>query len=205
MTDVDWDERYKGPPAERPWDAGVPDAELASIFSELAAPPGRALEIGCGTGTDALWLACRGVHVLGIDLSAEAIRLANERLAGTDLPVEFRVCDFLREDPVPEASVDLVLDRGVFHVIKEDAREVFVGRVQRALVPDGIWLTLCGSADETKPPDRGPPRLTAAELTASVEPAFSVLSLRRSHFELPDGSRYLAWLALLQKRPGERA
>jgi SAM-dependent methyltransferase len=73
-----WEERYRG--AERVWSGRV-NATLAALVGELE--PGRALDLGCGEGGDAIWLAQNGWHATGVDLSPTAIEraraAANER------------------------------------------------------------------------------------------------------------------------------
>src|SRR5690606_30933239 len=105
--------------------------------------PGRALDVGCGTGTHSLWLASLGWDVLGVDVAPRAIELATakaakaEQLAGR---CEFRVLDFLAEAP-PGGPFDFVFDRGCMHVFDaHDDRARFATRVAECLAPDGQWL-----------------------------------------------------------------
>jgi SAM-dependent methyltransferase len=202
MVDVDWDERYQGDQEVRPWDTGIVEPELKRCITEdlRDVKLKRALEIGCGTGTNAIWLAEQGLDVVGTEISPTAIKVANEKLAGKIMSVRFVENDIVTNSPVPAATVDFVFDRGVFHVMSPDQKRAFVKHVAEALVPGGWWLCMAGSADETKPDDKGPPRLSATSFIASVEGAFEVYSIQRSHFELPDGSSYAAWRALFKRR-----
>ena len=67
MPQHDWDERCMA--GETPWDTGEPDEYLVEFLRCNVVEGGRALDVGCGTGTNALWLASQGFAVLGIDLS----------------------------------------------------------------------------------------------------------------------------------------
>ncbi|MCD0447444.1 methyltransferase domain-containing protein [Glycomyces sp. A-F 0318] len=78
MDAHDWDERYRS--RERLF-SGNPNGVLVAEVADL--PPGRALDLGCGEGADAIWLARRGWRVTGIDLSAVALERA--AAAGADL------------------------------------------------------------------------------------------------------------------------
>jgi methylase of polypeptide subunit release factors len=74
MPMPDWDERYAT--GNLPWDTGDPEPYLVELIERGTIAPGRALEVGCGTGTNALWLAARGFEVVGIDISPRAIAMA---------------------------------------------------------------------------------------------------------------------------------
>jgi SAM-dependent methyltransferase len=202
MVDVDWDERYQGEQDVRPWDTGVVEPELKRCTTEDLREEKlkSALEIGCGTGTNAIWLAEQGMDVVGTEISPTAIKAANAKLAGKIMSVRFVDHDIVASSPVQPGTIDFVFDRGVFHVMSAEQKQSFVKHVAEALIPGGWWLCMAGSADETKPDDKGPPRLTAAQFIAAIEPAFELHSINRSHFELPDGSSYAAWRALFKKR-----
>lgn len=201
MEDVNWDERYKGEPENRPWDSGEPDPELVEQFPRLGIKSGSALEIGCGTGTNAIWLANHGMKVLATDISPTAIDAARKKASEEGAKsTEFVIHDICESSPLPPASADFVFDRGVFHVMSKEQRPAFIKNVAEAMKPGAYWYCLAGSADESKPADRGPPRLTAAELLGGIEEKFEVMSLQRSKFTLPDGSEYLAWKALFRRR-----
>jgi hypothetical protein len=78
MTEpIQWNERYRD--GDRPWDTGQPSAELQQVVSRHAIRPCRALDIGCGTGTNCVWLAQQGFDVTGIDVAPLAIEQANCR------------------------------------------------------------------------------------------------------------------------------
>ena len=78
------------------------------------------LEIGCGTGTNARYLASQGYHVLGLDLAELAVARASAAPKPPAGSVEFRQLDILADEP-PQGPFDLVFDRGCFHVFDEAA------------------------------------------------------------------------------------
>jgi methylase of polypeptide subunit release factors len=71
-----WDRQYRSLPV---WDTGQPSGELRRVLDRFGIGPGRALELGCGTGMNAVYLALRGFAVTAIDLSPRAIRAARRR------------------------------------------------------------------------------------------------------------------------------
>ena len=183
-----------------PWDVGKPDFNLIQTVTTTPIQPCKALEIGCGTGDNAIWLAERGFAVVGVDSAGLAIEKAEQKAADANVPSVFLVQDFLIGH-VRGAPFGFVFDRGCFHVMDSDEdRTEFAGQVQQHLGDGGLWLSLVGSADEER--DRpGPPRRTAREIVSAAEPYFEILSLASSHFEtkLPHAPR--AWICLMKKRP----
>jgi methyl halide transferase len=196
MPDADWNERYVA--GTLPWDTGRPADHLIELVEAGAVPDGSALEVGCGTGTNALWLAARGYDVVAVDVAPVAIEQARAR-AGDAAGVRFEVVDFLAADP-PGAPFDLVFDRGCFHVFDDaEVRARFAARVAAALAPGGMWLSLIGST-EGGPRDVGPPRRTARDVMAALEPALELVTLRAITFDGPEEIRARAWLCLSRRR-----
>ncbi|OBK42270.1 SAM-dependent methyltransferase [Mycobacterium sp. 1165196.3] len=98
-----WEERYRS--AERVWSGRV-NPRLAEVAADL--PVGRALDLGCGEGADALWLAERGWQVVAVDVSATALRRATEAASARNLLARI---DFQRHDlneSFPDGTFDLV-------------------------------------------------------------------------------------------------
>lgn len=98
-----WEERYRS--AERVWSGRV-NPHLAEVAAGL--PAGRALDLGCGEGADALWLAERGWQVVAVDVSATALRRATEAASARNVLTR---TDFQRHDlneSFPDGTFDLV-------------------------------------------------------------------------------------------------
>ena len=178
-----------------PWDSGTPDEHLVDTVRVGLVKPGRALEVGCGTGTNSLWLAQQGFDVIGVDLA----RLAVEQARAKAPMCRFEVLDFLAADP-PGGPFDFVFDRGCWHVFDEAAdRERFAARVAERLAPGGKWLSLIGST-EGAPRDVGPPRRSARDVINAVEPVLEILGLRTMLFDLDQPEPPKAWMCLSQRR-----
>ncbi len=143
MTDdarARWNERYLARP--RVW-SGAPNPVL--VAQAAALDPGRALDIGCGEGADALWLAERGWHVLGIDVADVAIDRAREEALSRTAPggpglagsAEFRRAD-LREWVPESRAFDLVM--AFFVHLPVDERDLVFTRLAAAVAPGGTLL-----------------------------------------------------------------
>lgn len=195
MTAPDWDENYKN--EELPWDTGETDPVLTELVTDGTIAPGKALEVGCGTGTNAIYLASAGFEVVGVDLSPTAITLARAK-PGADA-CTFEALDFFEGRP-PGGPFDLVFDRGCFHTFDEpERRALFAARVADLLAPGGAWVSLVGST-EGPPRDHGPPRRSARDLAAAVEPVLAIDQLRTFVFRAHIPSPAQAWLMIARRR-----
>jgi SAM-dependent methyltransferase len=189
-----WNESYAS--GALPWDTGVPEPMLVEFVSAGGVRPTRTLEIGTGTGTNALWLAEHGFDVMGIDVAPLAIERATAKLNGRDLYCHFQTVDFLATD-LPDGPFDFAFDRGCFHVFDEpEERARFAAQVAANLAPGGLWLSLIGSS-EGPPREFGPPRRTAGEVVMAIEPALEILELRSAEFHAHGAS---AWFCLSRSR-----
>ncbi|HMG86758.1 MAG TPA: class I SAM-dependent methyltransferase [Terracidiphilus sp.] len=189
-----WNESYAG--GELPWDTGEPEPLLVEFVTSGRVAPTRTLEIGAGTGTNAIWLAERGFEVLGIDVAPLAVERATAKLDGRDLGCRFQSLDFLAVS-APEGPFQFVFDRGCFHVFEEpEERARFAARVATALAPGGLWLSLIGST-EGPPREVGPPRRSAREVALAIEPALEIVDLHAAEFRAHDVK---AWFCLSRRR-----
>ncbi len=197
MPRHDWNDYYAS--NDLPWDVGEPDAQLVELVAAGRVKCGRALEVGCGTGTNAIWLAEQGFDVLGVDVSPRAIERASAKRPETMTTCRFAALDFLR-DEVSGGPFDFVFDRGCFHVFHEAAeRASFARRVASVLAPNGLWLSLIGST-EGPPRDSGPPRRTAREVVDAIEPVLEIRELRGMTFHTHLPERAAAWLCVSGRR-----
>src|SRR5262245_4193792 len=180
-----------------PWDSGVPEPVLIQSVESSALPLGRALDVGCGTGTNAIWLAQHGYEVLGVDLAPLAIEKARAKLP-PGLSCRFATLDFLAEKP-EGGPFQLVFDRGCFHVFEASAdRAKLAAQVATVLAPEGMWLSLIGST-EGPPREMGPPRRSLRDVADAIEPHLEILSVRSAEFrDLPESAK--AWICLSRHR-----
>jgi methyl halide transferase len=193
MPHRSWNESYAS--GELPWDTGQPEPLLVEFVTAGGVRPARTLEIGAGTGTNAIWLAERAFDVLGIDVSPLAADRAHAKLEGRSLGCRFATLDFLAVPP-PDGPFQFVFDRGCFHVFDEPGeRQRFAAQVAAALAPAGVWLSLIGST-EGPPREVGPPRRSAREVILAIEPVLEIVELRSAAFR--DDAK--AWFCLSRKR-----
>jgi len=128
----DWDHRYAE--KELLWSA-KPNRFLVAEVADL--PPGRALDLACGEGRNAIWLAERSWRVTAVDFSEVAIAKARERAARDGVEVDLVCLDLLEYEPEPQAY-DLVLV--LYLQIAAQERRIVLSRAADALAPGGTFL-----------------------------------------------------------------
>jgi SAM-dependent methyltransferase len=192
-----WENRYVE--GDLPWDSGDVDPTLQDEIAQFGIAPCKALELGCGTGTNAIWLAQQGFTVTATDLSTTAIEMSRSKAAGEGVSIALHVGDIL-VDPLPERPFHLVFDRGCFHSFHSRAeRHCFARIVRECLAPTGLWLSLIGSADGPER-DVGPPQRSVLDIADAAEPYFEILKLRSSQFAVTDNDPHRAWSCMMRRR-----
>ena len=137
-----WDGFFADRARRCPFFTGRPDENLAEWFGQGLLAPGRVLELGCGHGRNAVYLASLGCTVDAVDFSAEAISWARERARQAGARVSFQCCSIFAAACEPGAY-DLVYDSGCFHHLPPHRRQDYVGLVTRALRPGGSYGLVC--------------------------------------------------------------
>jgi ubiquinone/menaquinone biosynthesis C-methylase UbiE len=145
-----WDLSYRSGFYLKAWDYRVPTQELVATIASLGLPRGAtALDIGCGAGNEAVFMASCGLRTTGVDLSPTALSIAADRAQRAGVSVQWRTGSALAL-PVPDASVDFANDRGCFHHVAEPDRPAYAREVARVLRPGGrLLLRGCRRADMT--------------------------------------------------------
>jgi methyl halide transferase len=198
MTDhTDWNDRYRD--GNLPWDTGRPSSELQRVLSRNAVPPCRALDLGCGTGTNSVWLAQQGFDVTGVDVAPLAVEQAEKRARAAGVDVNFVVADML-DLPDLNGPFAFFFDRGCYHAVRRDAPDQYASAVAQQMASGGRGLILAGNARE--PHDPGPPVVTEEEIRDELGAAFQILDLHEFRFDEAPGvsERFLGWSCLVEKR-----
>lgn len=132
-----FDLRYRiGKP---PWDSGITPPEVIEQVEHSGMKPGRALDLGCGTGTNSIYLARRGFETVGVDFSPNAIENARAKARRAGVEINFYINDVTRLDFLRE-PFDLVLDIGCFHALDPAARERYADNLLRLTCPGAVYM-----------------------------------------------------------------
>jgi SAM-dependent methyltransferase len=187
----DFDAAYReGTP---PWDIGRPQAEVIALV-EAGEIVGNVLDVGCGTGENALHLASLGKRVMGVDASPTAIARAKAKAAERGLAATFQVADALRLGRL-HRRFETVLDVGLFHVFPDEARRPYAESLCEVLSPGGKLHVLCFSDEEPEGP--GPRRVQEYDLRAAFRSLFAMVDVRAARFERLGAEPAKAWLGTL--------
>jgi SAM-dependent methyltransferase len=200
MSDVtSWDERYAR--GETPWDTGQPSSELRRVLPEISLRPCRALELGCGSGANAVWLAQQGFDVTAVDLSPRAVEQARRRAEAAGARVRFLVADVLQPPPELTGAFDFFFDRGCYHAVRRENVAAYLETLRRLTHPGTLGLILAGNARE--PHEPGPPVVSEEQIRSELGTLFEIVRLREFRFDQaaePGVPQFLAWSCLLRRR-----
>ncbi len=184
---------YEGEP---PWETGRPQKEFIQL-EQVGEIVGSVLDIGCGTGENALYFAEHGHEVWGIDFTSLAIQKAKEKDIQRHLTVTFLLLNVLELYKLGR-TFDTVIDSGLFHVLSDEERPLFVSNLATVVDRGGTYFMLCFS--ELEPGEYGPRRVTQAEIRESFHDGWRVNYIREATLEARlrlSGVR--AWLSSISK------
>jgi SAM-dependent methyltransferase len=185
-----FDDAYVGVP---PWDIGRPQPEVVRLadVDGFVAP---VLDVGCGTGENALELSSRGLEVVGIDAAPRAIAKAQAKGRDRGSDASFLVADAFALGALGR-RFGSVLDCGVFHVFEDHERPVYVASLASALEPGGVLQLLCFS--DREPGFLGPRRVGEGELRKAFGEGWEIREVVATTFATnrPDRSEAQAWRA----------
>ncbi len=188
-----FEEAYRGTP---PWDIGRPQREIVHL-EEAGKISGDVLDVGCGTGENALFLSSRGHDVWGVDSAPAAIEIARKNAEERGLAATFLVKDTFNLHEIGR-TFDTVIDSGLFHTLSDPERLCFVRNLSEVLKPGGTYFMLAFS--ELEPGGYGPRRITKKEIQAAFSDGWRINKIQSAVFESrtrPEGSR--AWLSSITK------
>jgi SAM-dependent methyltransferase len=121
------------------WDTGITPPEVVHLIEVEQLRPGRALDIGCGTGTNVVYLAQHGFQVVGIDFVARAVAKAAKRARATKVSVDLRAANVLERLDLGR-TFDFVLDIGCFHNFDNVGRALYASNLVRWTHPTSTYL-----------------------------------------------------------------
>lgn len=197
---ISWEDAYKGNP---PWDIGRPQPAFVELVSAGEFNKGSVLDVGCGTGENALYIAENGFSTVGVDLSSRAIVAARAKATERKLRVDFRHANALSLD-FRGSYFDNVIDSGLFHTFNDSDRVSFANEIARVLKADGRYFMLCFS-DKEPTNWGGPRRITREEIEATFSQLFKIYYIRDSFFATrihdKGGKAYLTSATKKSRRP----
>nr|WP_269810481.1 class I SAM-dependent methyltransferase [Kineosporia rhizophila] len=162
-----------------PWNIGGPQPAVRAL-ADRDALGGHVLDIGCGLGDNALYLASKGLQVTGVDISPVAIECAQEKAEKVGLDVRFVAADAFG---LAEAGVryDTVLDSAFFHTLPRTEIPAYLALLD-AITQERAQLHLFTFATELTPDFPGPRRSSAVELRTDFEATWKIHSISSARY-----------------------
>ena len=190
-AETNWEELYQK--GDTGWEKGAPSPGLVDFLTSPKRPPaGTVLVPGCGTGHDAREFARAGYSATGLDLAPSAVHLAREKTKAEGLSAEFKLGNFLRDEPF--ASFDMIFEHTLFCAINPAERDAYVQAVLRWLKPGGVYVAVFFMISDTDGPPFG---VTREEIRRRFDPFFKLADdwVPRSY----DNRTGLEWMTLWRK------
>jgi SAM-dependent methyltransferase len=177
QRNFDWGNVYKNIKiTEMPWYSPDLDQDLKTALDKMGLNSGTFLDIGTGPATQANKLAERGFEVTGTDISEDAILLAKQAYN----TIEFIHDDILKTNLTKK--FDFIFDRGCFHVIDEDKREIYASVVFNLLNESGLLFLKCFS-DKMPETGIGPHRISEKIIRETFEGKFFINEIKDTEFK----------------------
>ena len=175
-------------PAEIPWNIETPPKALVELVESGKVKPCKTIDLGCGTGNYAIYLANKGFNVTGVDISPTAIKIARENAEKKRVKINFLIADVLGDLDEIKETFDFAYDWGLLHHIFPEKRKKYVENVYRILNPRGKYLSVCFSEKDPQFGGSGKYRKTSLgtilyfsskdELKDLFDPYFNIKELK---------------------------
>lgn len=149
MTDTQhWESMYERSPEELPWEITEPPLELIEVIEKGMVTPCKTLDIGCGTGNYAIYLAKKGFDVTGVDFSEKALLIAKQRAIQIGVKIEFVKSDAMKLTQNLHQKFGFILDYSLLHHIPLEKIGEYAQQFKKLLQKGGKLLIVCYSEED---------------------------------------------------------
>jgi SAM-dependent methyltransferase len=148
MTKEQMEKIYRDiPPDKIPWNMSAPPEVLVTAVTANITKACKVIELGCGAGNYVIHFSRMGYDCTGVDISENAIRLAESSASAAGAGCGFIVADVTGELPEWDSTFDFAYDWELLHHVFPEYREKYVNNVHRLLRDDGRYLSVCFSEE----------------------------------------------------------
>jgi len=186
---ADIDRIYRTVPLDRiPWNSETPPDALAGLVQDGTVRPCRTIDLGCGAGNYAIYLALLGFDVTGVDSSPAAIKIAGQNAEKRGARCRFIVADLLGDLHEVTGTFDFAFDWEFLHHIFPEDRDTYIRNVRKVLAPGATYFSVCFSERDPQFGGTGKYRETRigtrlyfsseSEIRDLVSPYFSIRELK---------------------------
>ncbi len=176
------------------WDSGITPPEVTQAFDKGDIPPGAVLDLGCGTGTNVIYMAQRGRQAIGIDFVPEAISQARQKVdkGGLAHLVTLYTGDVTHLERFDLPAIGFALDMGCFHGIDGEGRQRYLQGLAKAMSPGGWFMLYTLDPRQEMGVGFG---LSPQQVRADCGPYFEILREERGSFS----ARASTWYWMLRR------
>lgn len=190
-----WNAAYLDGPA--PWDIGAPQPAVVRL-AEAGGFSGPVLDVGCGTGDNALFIAARGLPVFGVDVAETALSIARRTADDRAVDADFAMADALHLQRLYR-RFETILDCGLFHTFDEVERIEYIASLASVADDVATLYVLCFSdiGADTGP---HPVSMEALSIPFASSPAWRIVTIAPEHLRTRFHESTPAWLATIVRR-----
>jgi SAM-dependent methyltransferase len=196
-------------PDDIPWNIETPPQSLVELVESGRVRPCKTIDLGCGAGNYALYLASVGFNVTGVDISPSAIALAQASAKRKGATCRFVAADVLGGLAEISETFEFAYDWSLLHHVFPPERQGYVETVHRLLVPGGKYLSVCFSEQDAGFGGTGHERRTHLgtvlyfssedELRDLFDPLFDIETLKTIQVEGKREPHRMNWTFMAKK------
>lgn len=180
-----------------PWVIDKAQPDLVQLVTNDGLKGSTVLDVGCGTGDNAVYLAQQGYEVVGIDFSASAIKVATGKAKNASLVIDFRKLDALNLSRVAR-SFDTVIDYGLFHQFTGQQLKQYVNSLAVVVKLEGQLIIQCFS-DQESSRETGPNKVSQQAIYDAFDTGWQVNWIRPAKYHANNREPYEAWLTSITR------
>lgn len=185
MKYADIDRIYQTLPLDTiPWYSETPPDALVKLVEGGIVQPCRAVDLGCGTGNYAIYLAGLGFDVTGVDSSPAAIRIAQEHAKKRGARCRFVVADLLGDLHEVTSTFDFAYDWELLHHIFPEDREAYIRNVHKITDPGALYFSVCFDESDPQFGGSGKYRTTRIGTTLYFSSESEIRNLTSPYFDI---------------------
>jgi len=187
MKHDETDRIYRSMPhKDIPWNIEEPPNALVELVESKNIKPCKTIDLGCGTGNYAIYLASKGFDVTGVDISPTAIKIAKENAKKKGVKCNFLVADLLDDLDEIEGTFDFAYDWELLHHIFPEKRKKYVENVCKILNPRKNYLSVCFSENDLQFGGSGKYRETQLDTILYFSSEDELRDLFKPYFEIKE-------------------
>ena len=174
------------PPDKIPWNIKQPPKQLVELVESEKIVSCSAIDLGCGAGNYAIWLAKNGFRITGIDFSASAINLARKQAGQENVECVFKVGDLTDPEFIADTDYEFAYDWEVLHHVFPETRDTYIQNVVKLLQKGAIYYSVCFSEEDPDFGGEGKYRKTPMDTTLYFSSEKEIEQLLEAHFDIKE-------------------